>query len=306
MPSDSSRADALLAHFSEEAAALLRYAYNLAGRRRKDLVEPEQLLAVLVLDREEPGYQILQQLNVHRNDVLRLFKPAPPPPRKRSLWSWKKEIVRRSERLDRVIELAYEQSQHTGDTHIRPEHLLLGLVQEAGPPVNELPLNLETVRQAVRAWQATAVRYDDLESSQGVKWIYWRAFALAESVREEILRPEHVLQALLMEPEPIGAELLRSYGVNETSLAPLLPEPRLNYKPASEPLNLRFGSRADKARIYSRQEAAKEGKSVVGTEHLALGLVGEANRYFESALGSFKIEPDKMRKKMKQMRKTVT
>jgi ornithine carbamoyltransferase (EC 2.1.3.3) len=62
-------------------------------------------------------------------------------------------------RAKRVLDLAYDEARQMGDTEVGSEHLLLGLIREAGGGAADLltsmGVQLETARQAVRTLRTT-------------------------------------------------------------------------------------------------------------------------------------------------------
>jgi hypothetical protein len=126
---------------------------------------------------------------------------------------------RYTEKARRVIFLARYEASQFGSPYIETEHLLLGVLREDKPLVQQcLPRDAsETIRMAVeelttkRETISTSV---DLPLSQPSKRVLAYAAEESERLKQKEIGTEHLLLALLREEDGTAARILTELGVN--------------------------------------------------------------------------------------------
>jgi ATP-dependent Clp protease ATP-binding subunit ClpC len=123
-----------------------------------------------------------------------------------------------TEKARRVIFFArYEASQHRAK-EIRTEHLLLGLLRE-DPAIRER-INAEDIRKEIETQTergdpvSTAIG-DDMPLSRETKQALNHAGDIADSLHHARVGTEHILQALLAQPDSLAGKILKAHGIVE-------------------------------------------------------------------------------------------
>src|SRR5450432_4946918 len=134
------------------------------------------------------------------------------------IWGEGNMFERYTEKARRVIFFARYEASQFGSPYIETEHLLLGILREDKPLVQQcLPRDAsETIRLAVeelttkREKVSTSV---DLPLSQPSKRVLAYAAEESERLKQKEIGTEHLLLALLREEDETAARILTELGV---------------------------------------------------------------------------------------------
>ena len=123
--------------------------------------------------------------------------------------------------VKRVMQFAREESARLGHNYIGTEHLLLGIIKEgkgkAVTVLTNLGLNLETVKQSVEDYVATAggtMTIGEVPFTPRAKQILEVAANEAKEMKTQFVDVEHLLLALLKDKEGVAAQILAAFGVD--------------------------------------------------------------------------------------------
>jgi hypothetical protein len=171
------------------------------------------------------------------------------------------------------------------------DHLIGHLVDQArrsGASWTEIGQSMGVTKQAAqkRFVPRGSVQFEGIPTGPGQKFgerftdrakrVETTARQLAIKHRNEEVLPEHVVLAMLREPESLAAKAITALGVSaeaaSEALVSALPPPA-----AGElvPEDVRFGPRSKHALKLALREALTLGHNYIGTEHLLLGVVKE-------------------------------
>lgn len=108
--------------------------------------------------------------------------------------------------------------------------------------------------------------------------------------------PEHLLLALLREPEGVAHEALQAMSVDSGILLTRLEE-GIGYGPGRGPSSTRipFTPAAKKCLETALSEALQLGHKYIGAEHILLGTLRERDRVAAQTLMAFGVEPSALR-----------
>ena len=120
-----------------------------------------------------------------------------------------------------VLSLAQEEARRRGQTDIRPEHLLLGLLRErkgmGTHALKELGVDLDAVRGRVDALASLPSRAPEHDGGMRLTEASKRVIELAVNEGRALSHPyggtEHILLGLLAEGESVAAQALADMGV---------------------------------------------------------------------------------------------
>ena len=117
-----------------------------------------------------------------------------------------------------VLTLAQEEAQRSRHAYIGTEHLVIGLIRQDGlasKTLVALGQNTEGLRQAIQATLSKEERdvTQSLIPTSRVKRVIEMAFEEARRLGSTHVGTDHMLQALLMEGEGVGAHVLVDRGV---------------------------------------------------------------------------------------------
>ncbi|MHC4452784.1 MAG: Clp protease N-terminal domain-containing protein [Planctomycetota bacterium] len=250
-----------------------------AIRLRHPYVGTEHLLLALLL--EEP--RLFAQVGLEREQVqelvsTRVEKGKEPVPDEAQLLF--------TSRAKRVLELAAAQSMQAFDDQVRPEYLFVGLAEEAegiaGLLLAEQGCTADRLRSTFRL---EALSTELRERVHGSRRIWERepftrlmgaAHEEAQRLSHSYIGTEHLLLAVLAEPDGQGATMLEELGVDcdrirdevERLVEPGVATPR-------DAGQLPFTQAAQRALLTSRTEAVDRGEDAISSGHLLLGLTSE-------------------------------
>jgi len=128
---------------------------------------------------------------------------------------------RYTEKSRRVIFFSRYEASQAGALAIEPEHILLGILREDKPLVNQFlagsDISIESIRKeverriSIRDRVSTSV---DLPLSNEAKRVLTYAAEERENLHHRHVGPEHLLLGLLREKESIAAQILSEFGLS--------------------------------------------------------------------------------------------
>jgi ATP-dependent Clp protease ATP-binding subunit ClpA len=218
-------------------------------------------------------------------------------------------------RVKKVIELAVDESQKLGHSHVGPAHLLLGVVREgegiASGLIESFGLTLEQVRHQVIATLSQPDAGPGAASEAGSRGTGGgpfdrfdhrakRVLALAqdEAIRfdHNYIGTEHLLLGLVREGEGVAWQVLTSLGVELTKVRTAVEFIIGRGNEPTSPSDITLSPRTKKVIELAIDEARKLRSSIVSTEHLLLGLAREGQGIASGILESLGVTMDAVRK----------
>jgi ATP-dependent Clp protease ATP-binding subunit ClpA len=218
-----------------------------------------------------------------------------------------------TERAKKVLTLAQEEAEKSHHSYIGTEHLLIGLLREgdglAARALADFGVEIEGVRTAIANVLGAneRIRVQQIIPTSRVKKVIELAFEEAQRTTETHVGTQHLLLGLLIEGEGIAARVLQDLDIDAEKVRANLPakvdEDSIGDQPIrgdlrsgdtryydtseseSESFSPRrrwFGSvnsctsEALSALALAEEEAVKSALGYMGTEHLLLGLVRQA------------------------------
>jgi ATP-dependent Clp protease ATP-binding subunit ClpA len=211
-----------------------------------------------------------------------------------------------TDRARKVMQLANQEAQRFNHEYIGTEHILLGLIKEAGGVaanvLRRLDIDLRRVRLEVEKIVQSGPDTETmgkLPRTPRAKKVIEYSMEEARNLNHNYVGTEHILLGLLREEEGVAAQVLMNLGlkcadVRSEVLSVLgrdantadrirpggavpLAGPREREAAASNPsgysLYSRFSERARKAMQLAYREAARLGHEYIGTEHILLALI---------------------------------
>ncbi|MBO0681741.1 MAG: hypothetical protein J2P45_01185 [Candidatus Dormibacteraeota bacterium] len=193
--------------FTEQSKAVLTLAQEEAERARHSYIGTEHLLIGLLRQRDGLGGRVLVGLGVEldavRDGIEKTLAGAPT------------IIVARiipTSRVKKVIELAFDEAQGSGQANVGTYHLLLGLLLEgegvAAHVLRDLGVTLDRVRQEVGRRLAeggeeavggpSGRTAHPMANSGELQQLLWQAWELANRRDAAAIGPDHVLEAAAM------------------------------------------------------------------------------------------------------------
>ncbi len=130
-----------------------------------------------------------------------------------------KGMERFTQRARRVLSLAQEEAERLNHSHIGTEHLLLGLLKEeggvAGRVLRELGLDTRRVEDLIVKMKKPEARprTGQFDLTAGTKRVMELAIDEARRMGHHYIGTEHLLLALVRQPEGTAIEVLRRLGI---------------------------------------------------------------------------------------------
>lgn len=216
-----------------------------------------------------------------------------------------------TERAKKVLILAQEEAEKSHHSYIGTEHLLIGLLREgdglAARALADFGVEIEGVRTAIANVLGAneRIRVQQIIPTSRVKKVIELAFEEAQRTQETHVGTQHLLLGLLIEGEGIAARVLQGLDIDAEKVRANLPakvdedsigdqpirghlrsgETRYYDTSESESFSPRrrwfgsvnsFTSEALSALALAEEEAVKSALGYMGTEHLLVGLVRQA------------------------------
>jgi len=119
----------------------------------------------------------------------------------------------------------------------------------------------------------------------------------AKTLEHNYIGTEHLLLGLLREEEGVAAQALRSFSVTVESVREYIIRETSRGTGAS-PGHIPFTPRSKKALELALREALQLGHNYIGTEHLLLGILREADGVAMQALTGLGVSPQELRQKI--------
>lgn len=118
---------------------------------------------------------------------------------------------------------------------------------------------------------------------------------LAIKHRNEEVLPEHVVLAMLREPESVAAKAIAALGVSAEAASDALVAALPDAAGEHVPEDVRFGPRSKHVLKLAIHEALSQGHNYIGTEHLLLGAVKEEEAQGGGALTGLGLTDQRVR-----------
>ena len=235
-------------------------------------------------------------------------------------------------RVTKVLALAVEEALYLGQEAVDTPHLLLGLVREsrgiAAGVLESLGAKLDALGEAVESLPADAEGEQHGEEPEGdggtggsswweqvdlstvpgghfdkltarAKKVFVLALEEALRLNHNYLDTEHLLLGLVREGKGTGSLVLGDLGVDLGKVRSAVEFGILRERLAP-PGDLNLNPRAKQVIALSFEEAHRLNHTYVGTEHLLLALVREAEGYAAIILSSLDVQPEQVRQAVQQ------
>jgi ATP-dependent Clp protease ATP-binding subunit ClpA len=297
--------------FNDRAKRVLALAQDEAIRFNHNYIGTEHLLLGLMREGEGLAAQVLRSLG---GDISTLRRQVELIIGRGESTTSPSEITM-SPRTKRVIELAIDEARRLGHAHVGTEHLLLGVLRDAGSiaggVLEAAGLKPDAIRERVIATVGAQrdstpegpnsdvraptgggpfSRFDDRAK---------RVLALAqdEAIRlnHNYMGTEHLLLGLLRHDEPTTSEVLVANGVTlekaRTAVGFIVPQG----EGPTPPSEITLSPRTKKVIELSNDEAVKLGSASVRPAHLLLALVREGEGIACGVIESLGVPLDKVR-----------
>ena len=275
----------------------MSFARQEAERFHHDYIGPEHILLGLVKEGSGVAAHVLGNLEVDlekiRLEVEKLIKPGP-------------DVVTIGQlpftpRGKKVLEFAIDEARALFHNYVGTEHLLLGLLREDQSPTAQvfknMGLKLEEVRSEVLEFlgseqKVTAKDFPDAKSmyegfTDRSQVVMGHAWEWAERFNHDGICTEHILLGIVQERTGVAANVLTRMGIDLDEVARQIKQ-LVKYTPdivtnGQHPLTWR----ARKVIEFANDESRALNHTIVGTEHLLLGLLRENEGHAARALKGF-------------------
>jgi ATP-dependent Clp protease ATP-binding subunit ClpA len=295
--------------FTEHARRVVFFAQEEAGRLGENYVSTEHLLLGIAREDDSVAARILDRLGVSlrriRSEIERQVTRGD---------GRLGQDMQLTPRAKRVIDLAFDESRQLGSDHIGSEHLLLGLVREAdglaGRVLAKLGVEFDRARreaQALSGCDASLAATPPLVArQQSADMLGWDVFTdaarravfagLEEAARlgEHIAATEHLLLGLIRDESGFAARILLHLGVDLTVLRDELGR-LAAHGDSVLGMGLRLAPESKVVIDLAYDEVRELDGEHVGTEHLLLGLVRQADGIAGQVLARLGVDPDRAR-----------
>lgn len=121
-----------------------------------------------------------------------------------------------------VLALAHREAVMSGHQEISQEHILLALIQDIGPTgklLREEGANIETVRQIVNKLSSLTkkkkAKGGNITLDESTKRVLEKAVEIARIHGQNFITPEHLLLAVVMQPETRINDIFKESGLNQ-------------------------------------------------------------------------------------------
>lgn len=137
-----------------------------------------------------------------------------------------------------AIQQSQTAAEQNGHQEIKPEHLLLSLLEQKDgviiPVLQKMEVNLtslqdEATRLLNKIPKVSGGGFGQVYASQQFKKVLDQSFSLASNMQDEYVSQEHLFLALLAEKGPV-ADLLQQYGINKDAFLQALVNIRGNQR----------------------------------------------------------------------------
>ncbi len=296
----------MFGRFTDRARKVMALANQEAQRLNHEYIGTEHILLGLVKEGSGVGATVLKNLGIDikklRLEVEALVKSGP-------------DMVTvgklpQTPRAKRVIEFAIEEARSLNHDYVGTEHLLLGLLRErdgiAAQVLANLGLQPESVRQEVLnllgdgSGGSAVVGPTGLPSfTENARKVMARANQEALHHNHDCIASHHILLALAKEQTGEAAKVLRNHKIDPEVLER---EAMRSLKPGKEPVRQRDLPLTPIARrvvAYAAKEAAD--RLDVGTEHLLMALMWDAETVIARVLTDLGLKRDEIRQEVRRL-----
>jgi ATP-dependent Clp protease ATP-binding subunit ClpA len=188
-----------------------------------------------------------------------------------------------TDRARKVMQLANQEAQRLNHEYVGTEHILLALVKEgsgvAANVLNNFDIDIRKIRIEVEKIVGAGpdlVTMGRLPHTPRVKKAIEHAIEEARNLSHEYIGTEHLLLGLLCDTESVAGEVLRNLRVSpptiRAAIIDLLSAYSRDWSPISGMFDQPFTPRAFLAMEMAREQARREQREYVGTEHVLLSI----------------------------------
>jgi ATP-dependent Clp protease ATP-binding subunit ClpA len=289
--------------FTERARSVIKHARDEARQLKHPSVNTGHLLLGVLDEPEGIGARVLESMGASaakvRTAVRFMSKPGTGELR---------DDPELTGSVERVIELAIDESAFFGHGYVGTEHLLLGLIREGNGTAFEVLEFLGVTLDEARI-EADRLRQQWVPGDQpprpatgiGGNGLTERATAVMRFAEEEAKRfqhgaigTEHLLLGLVRERDGVAAEVLESLEMHPAKIRAQV-EFIIGQGDAEPKATLNLTPRSKKVLELAAAESRRLEHVQVGTHHLLLGLVREGDGIAAQVLQSLGITLDNVR-----------
>ena len=261
-------------------------------------VGPLHLFLGLLEQKDSVALRALERLGV---SVERIHKEI----ERYRVWAGGAPDIRLSPNARKVIDTAYEEARWQGDEYVGSEHMLLGLIRGnekgAGSLLADLGVDTIRLRQEFKTMREEAdpkpeppsesaspktdPTFEEPTPRGGALWqrmtenarlAIFHAQEAALRHGEENISTEHLLLGLLSESSSLANRVLEAYAIDSKKVRTEV-EAHLVRRDRSSVEDLRLTPGGKRVIDLAHDESLRMNDEHVGTEHLLLGLVREAD-----------------------------
>jgi len=200
-----------------------------------------------------------------------------------------------NDRAKRVLALSQDEAIRFNHNYIGVEHLLLGLIREgegvAARVLDSLGVDLSKARSAVELKMgrgSSTTSPSEITLSPRTKKVIELGIDEARKLGHSHVGTEHLLLGIVREGESIGAEVLKSLGVELEKvrrhvIATLGQQRVANIKGTPMTAFDRLDKEASRILTRAYWEAGRKQEPRIGPEHLLLALIADESAWLQSA-----------------------
>ena len=292
-------------NFTERVRKVLAMSREEASRLGHEYVGTEHMLLGIMREGEGVAAAVLQSRGIDAEEVIEAIEATV---KKAKGTQGTGPDLPYTSRAKKVLEFAMSEARELNHSYVGTEHLLLGILREekgiAAQVLREFGLTTEQARAEVLRLlgtePVTQSRTLGIEADEGamvagagrfrrklrqrggrpsfserLTRVLERANAEVLSRRQEHVRTEHLLYALLQESDGLAAALMDRIGVDRAALAAAAAA-AIGGSPQTEPTirgDAPFSILAEAAFRRAIEDAQARGPELPGTDHLLLGLL---------------------------------
>jgi len=125
-----------------------------------------------------------------------------------------------TERSQKVLSYAQEAAQQFRHGYVGTEHILMGLLKEEGPAqsvLNKMNINLEDVAELIEEYEGMGdmeFKKEQIQLTPRTKRLLEISLLESRNMNHNYIAPEHMLLALISEPEGVAVTILNSLGAD--------------------------------------------------------------------------------------------
>jgi ATP-dependent Clp protease ATP-binding subunit ClpC len=177
-----------------------------------------------------------------------------------------------TDRARQSVSVAADEARELGADHVRPEHVLLGLLREdetiAATALDDCGVTIDEAREVIGVAGGPRTA-GELPFDPSAKRLLERSLREAVRLEDNFIGGEHLLLGLLREDEGPTSEILEDPDAIRARLLELRQEVRPERRRGKR---AKLGREAQAALTRAREMAGEEGASEVSVEHLRAAL----------------------------------